>query len=91
MTTRLGRIPVTCVGRPKYYRLTRVGARLLSDEELPQVAGGFVFRAAVTGACIFDPVTCMVIRGDCCCALARLDSVPSKFSASRSHQIPKPV
>jgi hypothetical protein len=40
--------------------LSRVGARLLSDDELRQVAGGFV-----TGACVFDPVTCRVISGDC--------------------------
>jgi hypothetical protein len=45
--------------------LSRVGARLLSDEELRQVAAGFVVRASVTGACVFDPVTCRVISGDC--------------------------
>jgi hypothetical protein len=42
--------------------LSRVGARLLSDEELRQVAGGLV---VLTGACVFDPVTCRVISGDC--------------------------
>ena len=43
--------------------LSRVGARLVSDEELRQVAGGFVVR--VTGACVYDPVACRVISGDC--------------------------
>lgn len=42
--------------------LSRVGARDLSDEELRQVAGGFVVD---TGACVFDPVACKVISGDC--------------------------
>lgn len=45
--------------------LSRVGARLLSDEELQQIAGGFVVGKLVTGACVFDPVTCQVISGDC--------------------------
>ena len=47
--------------------LSRVGARLLSDEELRQVTGGFVVRGplTVTGACVYDPVTCRVISGDC--------------------------
>lgn len=45
--------------------LSRVGARFLSDEELRQVAGGLVVRAALTGACVFDPITCRVISGDC--------------------------
>lgn len=49
--------------------LSRVGARLLSDEELRQVAGGFIIgkflRASLTGACVYDPITCRVISGDC--------------------------
>lgn len=45
--------------------LSRIGARLLSDEELGQVGGGFVVGGFVTGACVFDPVTCRVISGDC--------------------------
>jgi hypothetical protein len=40
--------------------LSWVGARILGDEELRQVAGGFV-----TGVCVFDPITCRVISGDC--------------------------
>ena len=40
--------------------LSRAGARSLSYEELQQVAGGLV-----TGDCVFDPVTCQVISGDC--------------------------
>lgn len=42
--------------------LGRVGARVVSDEELRQVAGGFRFN---TGACVYDPVACRVISGDC--------------------------
>jgi hypothetical protein len=45
--------------------LSRVGARHLSDEELQQVAGGFVVSKYVTGACVFDPIACRVISGDC--------------------------
>jgi bacteriocin-like protein len=50
--------------------LGRVGARLLSDEELQQIAGGFVVGKSFgsgfgTGACNYDPVTCRVISGDC--------------------------
>jgi bacteriocin-like protein len=45
--------------------LSRVGARLLSDEELQQIAGGFRVGALVTGACVYDPATCRVISGDC--------------------------
>ena len=51
--------------------LSRVGARILSDEEIQQITGGFVVRKAFfgsglgTGACNYDPVTCRVISGDC--------------------------
>ena len=49
--------------------LSRVGARLLSEEEIHQIAGGFKigrsFGSFNTGACVFDPVTCQVISGDC--------------------------
>jgi hypothetical protein len=50
--------------------LSRVGARLLSDEEIQQIAGGFIVRGFFgsglgTGACNYDPVTCRVISGDC--------------------------
>lgn len=49
--------------------LSRVGARLVSDEELQQIAGGFnagkFFGSFNTGACNYDPVTCRVISGDC--------------------------
>ena len=51
--------------------LGRVGARLLSDEEIQQIAGGFIVRGGSfgsglgTGACNYDPVTCRVISGDC--------------------------
>jgi len=48
--------------------LGRVGARLVSEEELQQIAGGFVargFGSFNTGACNYDPVTCRVISGDC--------------------------
>jgi hypothetical protein len=50
--------------------LGRVGARLLSDEEIQQIAGGFVIgksfaSSPLTGACVYDPVTCRVISGDC--------------------------
>ena len=50
--------------------LSRVGARLLSDEEIQQIAGGFIvskfFGSGLgTGACNYDPVTCRVISGDC--------------------------
>jgi bacteriocin-like protein len=40
--------------------LSRAGARLVSDKELQQIAGGFT-----TAACVYDPVTCQVISGDC--------------------------
>ena len=49
--------------------LGRVGARAMSEEEIQQVAAGFVvgrsFGSFNTGACVFDPVTCRVISGDC--------------------------
>ncbi len=50
--------------------LGRVGARLLSDEEIQQVAAGFKIDRSFgsglgTGACNYDPVTCRVISGDC--------------------------
>ena len=45
--------------------LSRIGARQLNDEELQQVAGGFVVSKYVTGACVYDPVACRVISGDC--------------------------
>jgi bacteriocin-like protein len=50
--------------------LSRIGARLLSDEELQQIAGGFKTRnffgsVLGNGACNYDPVTCRVISGDC--------------------------
>jgi bacteriocin-like protein len=49
--------------------LSRSGARILSDEELKQIAGGFkagqFFGSFNTGACNYDPVTCRVISGDC--------------------------
>ena len=44
-------------------------ARILNDEELQQIAGGFrvgrSFGSFGTGACNYDPVTCRVISGDC--------------------------
>lgn len=50
--------------------LSRVGARLLSDEEIQQIAGGLIVRgffgsSPLTGACVYDPVTCRVVSGDC--------------------------
>lgn len=45
--------------------LSRAGARLLSDKDLRQVAGGFFASGAGTGACNYDPVACRVISGDC--------------------------
>jgi len=50
--------------------LGRVGARLLSDEEIQQIAGGFVIgksfaSSPLTGSCVYDPATCRVISGDC--------------------------
>jgi len=55
--------------------LGRIGARLLSDEEIEQIAAGFVIGKSLggrffgsglgTGACNYDPVTCRVISGDC--------------------------
>ena len=49
--------------------LSRVGARILSEEEIQQVAAGFVvnrsFGSFGTGPCNFDPITCQVISGDC--------------------------
>lgn len=49
--------------------LGRFGARLVSEEELQQIAGGFIagksFGSFNTGACVYDPVTCRVISGDC--------------------------
>lgn len=40
--------------------LSRAGARLLSEEELQKITGGFH-----TAACSFDPNTCRVLDGDC--------------------------
>ena len=50
--------------------LSRIGARLLSDEEIQQIAGGFIVgkffgSSPLTGACVFDPITCRIISGDC--------------------------
>jgi bacteriocin-like protein len=49
--------------------LSRAGARLLSEEELQQITGGFkssnFFGSFNTGACNWDPVACRVISGDC--------------------------
>ena len=50
--------------------LSRVGARLVSEEELQRIAGGFktskFFGSGLaTGACNYDPVTCQIISGDC--------------------------
>jgi bacteriocin-like protein len=50
--------------------LGRAGARLVSEEELQQISGGFrvagFFGSGLgTGACNYDPVTCRVISGDC--------------------------
>ena len=45
--------------------LSRAGARLLSDKDLREVAGGFFASGAHTGACVYDPVACRVISGDC--------------------------
>ena len=50
--------------------LSRVGARILSDEEIQEIAGGFIVHGMFgsglgTGACNDDPVTCRVISGDC--------------------------
>lgn len=48
--------------------LSRIGARTLNEEEMQQIAGGFVvksFGSFGTGACNYDPVTCRVISGDC--------------------------
>ena len=45
--------------------LSRVGARLLDDKDLRQVAGGFFASGIGTGACVYDPVACRVISGDC--------------------------
>jgi bacteriocin-like protein len=40
--------------------LGRAGARLLSEEELQKITGGFQ-----TGVCTFDPIACRVLDGDC--------------------------
>jgi bacteriocin-like protein len=40
--------------------LGRLGARLLSEEELKNITGGFQ-----TAACTFDPIACQVLDGDC--------------------------
>jgi bacteriocin-like protein len=40
--------------------LSRVGARLLNDEELQQIVGGFS-----TGACVWDPIACKPSSGAC--------------------------
>ena len=50
--------------------LSRMGARLVSEEELQQITGGFVVGRSFlsglgTGACNYDPVACRVISGDC--------------------------
>lgn len=55
--------------------LGRVGARLLNDDEIQQIAGGFIIgkslggrffgSSPLTGACVYDPVTCRVVSGDC--------------------------
>jgi hypothetical protein len=54
--------------------LGRIGARLLNDEEIQQIAAGFIIGKSLgrsfsssphTGACNYDPVTCRVISGDC--------------------------
>jgi len=50
--------------------LSRLGARLLSDEEQRQVAAGFRIgrsfgSSPLTGPCNYDPVLCRVISGDC--------------------------
>ena len=50
--------------------LSRAGARILNDEELQQIAGGFksskFFGSGLgTGQCVYDSVTCRVISGDC--------------------------
>jgi hypothetical protein len=51
--------------------LSRIGARILSDEEIQQIAGGLILGKSFfgsglhTGACVYDPVTCRVISGDC--------------------------
>ncbi len=49
--------------------LNRVGARLLTEEDMQQVSAGFKigrsFGSFNTGPCNFDPVTCTVISGDC--------------------------
>jgi hypothetical protein len=50
--------------------LGRMGARLVSDEEIQQIAAGFVVGRSFgsglgTGACNYDPVACRVISGDC--------------------------
>ncbi len=39
--------------------LGRAGARLLSEQELQQITGGFH-----TNVCSFNPITC-IIDGDC--------------------------
>jgi hypothetical protein len=40
--------------------LGRAGARLLSEEELHRITGGFQ-----TGACTYDSVRCVYLDGDC--------------------------
>jgi bacteriocin-like protein len=40
--------------------LGRAGARLVSDEELQKITGGFQ-----TAACTYDPIACRVLDGDC--------------------------
>ena len=40
--------------------LGRAGARILSQQELQQIAGGLN-----TAACTFDPISCTVLDGDC--------------------------
>jgi hypothetical protein len=45
--------------------LSRAGARILSDEDLGQVAGGFVVSKYATGPCVWDPIACRPVSGDC--------------------------
>jgi len=41
--------------------LGRTGARLLREDELQKITGGFQY----TGACTFDTVRCVYLDGDC--------------------------
>ena len=42
--------------KPEDRVLTRLHARVLTEQELEQVPGGFMFRPT----CSFDPVTCFM-------------------------------